>query len=81
MLNKYAVKIASEFAMLFETIPFRSSTQFQIICVFKTFHSGERIQKVADLHTGFAGYVWTEGESAKKKLQIKNISGYVWTGP
>ena len=49
--------------------------RFQILCGFKTFHSG-----VLDLHAGFAGYVWNEGESVKKKLRFKKISGYVWTG-
>ena len=29
----------------------------------------------------FMGYVWTEGESEKKKLRIQKVSGYVWTGP
>ena len=47
---------------------------FWIFSVFTNFHSGERIQKVADLHAGFAGftgYVLTEDESAKKELRIQ----------
>ena len=42
------------------------SPRFQILCGFETFHSG-----VVDLHAGFTGYVWNEGESVKKKLRIK----------
>lgn len=44
---------------------------FQIYSVFKNFHSGQRIQKVADWYVGFTGYEWTEGESATKMLRIK----------
>jgi len=29
----------------------------------------------------FAGYVWMVAVSGKKKLRIRKISGYVWTGP
>ena len=49
--------------------------------VLKKFHSGERIQKVADSSAGFTGYVWTEAESGRKeKVADSKISGYVWTG-
>ena len=44
--------------------------RFQILCGFKTFHSG-----VVDLHARFARYVWNEGESVKKKLRFKNYPG------
>ena len=40
-----------------------ASTRFWIHRVFETFHSGERIQKVADSYAGFTGYVWTEAVS------------------
>ena len=50
----------------------RPSTRIRILSVLRNFHSVERIQKVADLHVCFAGCVWTEGESAKKKLRIQN---------
>ena len=49
----------------------RPSTRIRICSVLKIFHSGERIQQVADSQTRFAGYVWCEGESAKKKLRIQ----------
>ena len=45
------------------------STRFRIRGVLKNFHSGERIQKLADSYVGFTGYVRTETESAKKKLR------------
>ena len=35
----------------------------------KSFHSGERIQKVKDSHAGFARYMLTEGEE-KLRVQI-----------
>ena len=63
--NFHEVNTASEFVT---SSNIRSSTRFHILCVFETFHSGEaeRIQEAADLHARFAGYVWTEGESAKQ---------------
>ena len=48
-----------------------SSTRFRIHSVFKNFHSGERIQKVADSYAGFTRYVWTKAKSGKKKQRIK----------
>ena len=39
-----------------------------------TFHSGERIHKVADSYAGFTRYVWTEAVSRKKKLRIKKYA-------
>ena len=48
-----------------------ASARFRIHSVFKNFHSGERIQKVADSYAGFTGYVWTEVSSGKKKLGIQ----------
>ena len=50
-----------------------ASTRFRIQSVFKNFHSGERIQKVADSYAGFIANVWTEGESAKKNCGFKQI--------
>ena len=47
--------------------PDLASTRFWVHSVFKNFHSGERIQKVADSYAGFTGYVWTQTKSAKKK--------------
>ena len=41
------------------------------LSVLKNFHSGERIQEVTGWHAGFAGYVWTKGESVKKTRRIK----------
>ena len=46
--------------------PDLASTRFRIHSVFKNFHSGERIQKVADSFAGFTGYVWTEAVSRKR---------------
>ena len=46
-------------------------TRFRIHSVFKNFHPGERIQKVADLYAGFTGCVRTETASGKKKLRIQ----------
>ena len=40
--------------------PDLASTRFQIHSVFKNFHSGERIKKVADTYAGSTGYVWTK---------------------
>ena len=72
--------------------PDLASTRFQIHSVFKNFHSGVRIKKIADSSAGFSGYVWTERVSAKKKLRIQKYrdtcgrglrhrsheSGYLW---
>ena len=51
--------------------PDLTSKRFRIHSVFKYFHSGEWIQKVADSHAGFTGHVWTEAVSGKKKLRIQ----------
>ena len=51
--------------------PDLAATRFRIYSVFKNFHSGERIQNVADSYAGFSGYVWTEAMSGKKKLRIQ----------
>ena len=51
--------------------PDLASTRFQIHSAFKTFHSGERIQKTADSYAVFTEYVWTEAVSGKKKLWIQ----------
>ena len=47
--------------------PDLASTRFRIHSVLKNFHSGERIQKVADSYAGFTGYVWTKAKTGKKK--------------
>ena len=39
--------------------------------IFKNFHSGEGIKKVADSYARFTGYVWTEAASGKKQLRIQ----------
>ena len=63
--------------------------RFRIHSVFKNFHSGERIQKVADSYAGFTGYMWTEAVSGKILLRIKKypdtcgrglklVSKWVW---
>ena len=44
-----------------------ASTRFPVHSVFKNFHYGERIQKVADSYAGFTGYVWTKAKSGEKK--------------
>ena len=49
--------------------PDLAATLFRIHNVFQNFHSGERIQKVADSDT-----VWTEALSGKEKLRIKKYS-------
>ena len=61
--------------------PNLASTRFRIHSVFKNSHPGERIKKGADSFAGFTGYVWTEAESAKKKLQIQKYPETLWTGP
>ena len=43
--------------------PDLASTRFRIHSVFNNFHSGERIQKVADSFAGSTGYVWTKAKS------------------
>ena len=81
ILNIDSAKTGSEFATSSDLktsgLVHSESTRFRILCVFKTLHSGERIQKVRDSHAGFAGYVWTEGKSARKKVRIKNSPVYV----
>ena len=47
--------------------PDLASTRFRIHSVFKNFHSGERIEKVADSYAWFTEYVWMKVISAKKK--------------
>ena len=44
-----------------------ASTRFLTHSVFKNFHSGKRIEKVADSYAWFTGYVWMKVKSAKKK--------------
>ena len=44
-----------------------ASTRFPVHSVFKNFHYGERIQKVADSYAGFTGYVWTKAKTGEKK--------------
>ena len=61
--------------------PNLASTRFLIHSVFKNFHLGERIQKVADSYAGFIGYEWTEAVSTEKEVADSKISGYVWTRP
>ena len=51
---------------LIKKYPDSASTRFRIQSVFKNFHSGERMKKVADSYAGFTGYVWTEAVSEKK---------------
>ena len=55
--------------------------RFRTRSVFKNSHPGERIKKVADSYAGFAGYVWTEAESAKKKLRIQKYPDTLWMWP
>lgn len=50
---------------------FLSSTRFWIHSIFKSFHSGDQIQKVADLSAWFIRYMWLEAKSAEKKLRIQ----------
>ena len=52
-------------------IGLKMSTLLRILSVFRNFHSEERVQKVADSHTGFSGYMWSESDSVKKKLRIQ----------
>lgn len=49
--------------------------------VFKNFHSEERIKRDVDLYAGYAGYVWTEAEYAKKILRIQKSSDTCGLGP
>ena len=50
-----------------------ASTRFRIHSVFKNFHYGERIQKVADSYAGFTEYLWTKANPEKKNSGLKNI--------
>ena len=38
---------------------------------FKSYHSGERIQKFPDSQVGFTGCVWTKGVCGKKSIRIR----------
>ena len=64
----------------FENIRIRPSTRFQILSVFKNFHSGEWIQKVVDSHTGLLDTFGQKANPQRKSYGFKNIR-YVWTGP
>ena len=55
----------------FRKVPFPPSTRKHENGVFKTFHSGERFQKVAFSATVFIGYVWTEAVSAAINLRFQ----------
>ena len=48
-----------------------ASIRFRIHSVFKSFHFGEWIKKVADSYAVFTRFVWTEAVSGKKKLRIQ----------
>ena len=61
--------------------PDLASTRFRVHSLFKNFHPGERIKKGADSYARFTAYVWTEAESAKKKLRIQKYPDTLWTGP
>ena len=75
---KHETSIAEE---LYVCVLFLLDIRFQIHIGYSKFHSGERIQKVADSSAGFTGCVWTEAESARKeKVADSKISGHVWTG-
>ena len=77
MLNIYSVKTGSEFVTSshFEStcicIWVRPSSRFQIVYGFKTFHSGERIQKVEDLK--ISGYMRTGPKSSHINTSITSI--------
>ena len=55
----------------FESMRIRPSTGIQKCIGFKSFHSGERIQKFPDSQVGFTGCVWKKGVSGKKGLRIQ----------
>lgn len=47
-------------------------TRFRIHSGFNNFHSGERIERVADSSSSYTGYVWTVAVSGKKMLRIQS---------
>ena len=49
--------------------------------VFKHFYSEERFRKFAFSVTVFTGYVWTKGQSAKKKLRFQTKTDTCGPGP
>ena len=49
-----------------------ASTRFRIHSVLKKFHSGERIQEVADSYAGFTRYVWTETVSGIARSRLSD---------
>ena len=51
-----------------------ASTRFRIHSVFKNFHSGKRIEKVAAACAEFTGCVWTEAVPGRKELWIQKYS-------
>ena len=51
--------------------PDLASTRFRIQSVFKNFHSGERIKKVADSYAGFTRQERTEAVPEKKNGDSK----------
>ena len=65
---KHETSIAEE---LYVCVLFLLDIRFQIHIGYSKFHSGERIQKVADSSAGFTGYVWKEAVSGKRKLRIQ----------
>ena len=63
--------IRDYYVIVFKRFRFHASTRKRYCCVFKSFHSGDRFQKVAFSMSVFAGYVWTEGEPTKKTLHFQ----------
>ena len=58
------------YVIRFENIRIHPSTRYRIRCGFIFFHFGERDLKIFGYAVEFAGYVWTEAVSGKKKLRI-----------
>ena len=51
-------------------IPDLASTNFRIQSVFKNFHSGERIKKVADSYAGRIHRIRVDGNRIRKKEKV-----------
>ena len=60
--------------------PDLASTRIQIHSGFKTFHSGEQIQNVANSSAGYIRYVWTIAVPGKKTLRTQKYPDTCWQG-
>ena len=77
MLNIQAIKARLDFATSSDSklnIRIPPSTRFQIVCLLKNFHSGERIQKVADSHANSPDTCGRKANPERKSCGFKDIT-------